>query len=99
MKLRELHENSKLLIRNLVDAGDMFTNFSTTLSKDISTLDNVTEDITDATDSMNETIKRLNLQLTHQEFDEADVDGDGTLTRAEWEAFVQKKVSLGHLKK
>jgi len=92
-KLRELHKNSKRLIRNLVDAGDMFTNFSNTLGEDISTLDGVTGDITDATDAMNETIKRLNIQLTHQEFDQADLDGDGTLTRAEWEAFVEKKAS------
>lgn len=93
VKLRELHENSKQLIRNLVDAGDMFTSFSTTLGEDISKLDNVTGDISGAAQDLNATIQRLNMQLEHKEFEEADVDGDGTITKDEWGTFVEKKTS------
>jgi chromosome segregation ATPase len=96
-KLRELHENSKKLIRNLVDAGDIFTNFSSTLGEDLSQLDNVTGDISGAANDLNDTIKRLNLKLTTQQFAEADADGDGTVTQKEWNAFVEKKICEPHL--
>jgi chromosome segregation ATPase len=96
IKLRELHENSKQLIRNLVDAGDMFTNFSSTLGEDISKLDNVTGDISGAANDLNDTIKRLNLKLAHQQFAEADADGDGTVTKEEWDAFIEKRISEPH---
>lgn len=95
-KLRELHENSKQLIRNLVDAGDMFTNFSSMLGTDVSKLDNVTEDITDAASQLNETIERLNATLTEEHFKRMDADGDGVVTTDEFQAYV-KSQSLPHI--
>jgi chromosome segregation ATPase len=87
-KLRELHENSKQLIRNLVDAGDMFQQFSTTIGTDVHKLDGITGDISEATTDLNTTIARLNQQLTEREFANMDADGDGNITQQEFNEYI-----------
>ena len=50
----------------------------------VSEFDNVIGDITSAAESQNETIVRLNEEMTQQHFDQADQDGDGKVTQEEW---------------
>lgn len=90
-KLRELHENSKQLIRNLVDAGDLFSDFAASLGGDLTRLNTATTDINQAVVDMNTTMQRLNAQLSEAHFREADADNDGVVTAAEWNAYMTGK--------
>jgi chromosome segregation ATPase len=79
-KLYKLHENSKQLIMNLVSAGDIFQQFQDSIGEDVEQLDQ-------GVNSLNTVIERLNGELTKKEFNDLDKDGDGVVTKDEYDKY------------
>lgn len=80
-----LYENMKALVKNLVAAGDMYKDFANTIGDDVSKLDVTATNVEGAVSDLMNIVNRLNTKMTEEDFKELDVDGDGTITKEEWE--------------
>lgn len=96
VKLRELYSNSRELLKNLSDAGDMFSQFGNTLGTSVvdlkdtaKGLDDTQEDFDDTLDQMRKLIEKLK----DNTFADLDLDGDGIITKDEFDAMIQNKKS------
>lgn len=81
----QLYENMKSLVKNLVSAGDMYQSFSTTIGTDVEKLDMSTSNVEGAVSNLLNIVNRLNKDMTEEDFNELDTDGDGKVTKTEWE--------------
>lgn len=85
-KLKELYKSTKILMRNLATAGDMFNEFNTTLGDTSEGLNETKEEYDIALNRMNKLVEKMK----NNEFKELDQDGDGTITAKEFENYVNE---------
>lgn len=79
-KLKELYKNAKELMRNLATAGDMFSEFSTSIQS-------TSEELNETQDEYDETLKQMKIlleNLKNETFDDLDKNNDGIITENEF---------------
>ena len=82
-KLKELYKSTQILLRNLSTAGDMFSEFTTTICDS-------TDGLNETKDGYDDTLKRMNKlvnKMKDSTFKDIDEDGDGIVTSAEFSDF------------
>jgi chromosome segregation ATPase len=83
-KLKELYNNTKVLMRNLATAGDMFTEFSATIGS-------AREDLDDTREGYDKTLDKMNMLLDRMKnstFKDIDIDGDGIVSKDEYNDYI-----------
>lgn len=104
-RLKELHQQSLQLLINLKEAGDLFTDFGTTIGASVTGLGNVHQDLQGVAQKLEGDIenqidefKRLNEGLTQKLVEEMktklDTDQDGDIDPNEFEQFKMGKIKL-----
>jgi hypothetical protein len=87
IKLRELYNNSKELLKHLADAGDIFTQFSDTISTNVTDINSTTDKLDKTHDNYDETLYKMKIlveKLKDNTFIEFDKNNDGIITRKEF---------------
>lgn len=87
-KLKELYNNSRELLLNLANAGDLFNKFSNTISTNFIKINDTADHLGETQDEFEVTLnemKNLVNKLKDETFNDLDVDGDGTITKEEFE--------------
>jgi chromosome segregation ATPase len=82
-KLKELYKSTQILLHNLSTAGDMFSEFTSTIGES-------TTDLNETREGYDDTLKRMNKLLDKMKdstFKDIDDDGDGIVTRSEFSNF------------
>jgi len=80
-KLRKLYQDTKQLMYNLSQAGDIFNQFSTSIDTSVVKLDTTQDDL----DETARQLKQLVEKLKDQTFEEIDLDQDGKITKDEFQ--------------
>jgi chromosome segregation ATPase len=91
IKLRELYSNSRELLKNLSDAGDMFSHFGNTLGTTVVDLGDTAQDLDQTQEDYENTLgqmKNLIDRLKTSTYGDLDKDGDGLVTKEEFDEFV-----------
>jgi len=79
-KLNKLYDGTKALLANLATAGDVFTEFGSTIGDTSKELNETKEGYDDTLDKMNELLDRMK----NSSFDDIDADDDGIITEKEF---------------
>ena len=92
-KLRELYNNSRELLVNLAEAGDLFTQFNSTLHESLVDISTTAESLDETQEHFDETLntlKNLVQKLKKSSFKDLDVNNDGIITKEEFEDGIKK---------
>lgn len=87
-KLRELYNNSRELLINLATAGDIFTSFNDTLNNTVVDISNTVDDLDETQEQFDETLVTLRTlinKLKGSVFEDFDKNGDGSITKVEFD--------------
>lgn len=92
VKLRELYNNSRELLVNLSSAGDMFSQFGNTLGASVTEIQDTAQKLDDTQEGYDQTLdqmRQLIEKLKTSTYEDLDVDGDGNITKEEFDKFIQ----------
>lgn len=85
-KLRDLYNNSRELLINLSTAGDMFSQFGDTINTSVVELKDTHDGYTDTLTQMRGLIEKLKAST----FGDIDINGDGAISKEEFEQYINK---------
>jgi len=94
IKLRELFNESKELLLHLAKVGDLFDQFSATLDHSVVDLNQTSVGLANTHDEYEKTLtvlKALTDKLKNKTFDDFDADGDGIITKDEFNSGIDSK--------
>ncbi len=86
-KLKELYNNSRLLLKNLADAGDLFNEFGNTLGNTVTQIGETAQNIDETQEELDQTLDQMKMlvsKLQDSTFDEFDQNDDGIITAEEF---------------
>ncbi len=86
LQLKQLYQDSKQLLVNLANAGDMFQDFSSTIDTNLVKLDNTTSDLEDTTGILSNLVNILK----DKTFDDFDLDKSGYISKDEFDKVINE---------
>lgn len=90
-KLHKLYNNSRELLKNLAEAGDLFQDFSQTIGQNVVRIEGTADDLSETQEKLAETLKAfetLNSKISASKFKDIDKDGDGRISKEEWQQHI-----------
>ena len=93
IKLRELFNESKELLLHLAKVGDLFDQFSTTIGHSVVDLNQTSTNLINTHDEYEKTLsvlKALTDKLKNKTFTDFDADGDGIITKDEFDNAIKE---------
>ena len=92
-KLKKLYDNTRELLKNMTEAGDLFNQYSETIGTNASNILDAADGLDETQGNLDETLYVLDAlvnKIKDNTFDDIDKDNDGIITQDEFDDFIKK---------